>query len=106
MNRPRSADISEDAVLTFMSGSITGAVSCVNLTADDDEFLEINETYQLSLEAMEAGIVVDVGSTMDITILDNDGKTQAGQSGFYYLTRLGSSWADTERLHVVDFRSV
>lgn len=63
-----------DEMITFLVGDETGVIRCVNVSITQDDILETNETYQLSLIRLAADEdIVEIGrGTENITIIDND----------------------------------
>ena len=56
---------------TFTSGSNSGATKCVNITINDDEVLEGNQTFFLTLTATDSSVIIGTSATV-ITIIDID----------------------------------
>ena len=75
----------------FPSGSTNGSIRCVNITIEDDNSLEENETFTVTVTAAP-----DVVLEATITIVDNDG-----------MMALGGGWAGgtTESLIVAHIYS-
>ncbi len=58
-------------VLTFSSGASDGSMECVNVTIINDDALEANQTFSVTItEHNDAVEVVNVMTT--VTITDND----------------------------------
>lgn len=62
--------VSSDVV--FMSGSTDGDTRCVDITIEDDEALEINETFTLALTSSDPNVMFGQDMTT-VIIVDNDG---------------------------------
>ena len=56
----------------FISGSANNATQCVNISIVDDDALEGNQTFLLSLTTSDSRVIVGTNLTT-ITIKDNDG---------------------------------
>lgn len=56
---------------TFTSGSINGATRCANISILDDNALEVNENFTLTLSTEDSNIKIGTSVTT-ITIIDND----------------------------------
>ena len=55
----------------FTTGSINGAMICVNITILDDSILEENETFTMTLTTADSDVII--GTTMAaIIIIDDD----------------------------------
>ena len=50
----------------------TDAMQCVNVTIEDDEALEGDETFTVTLATSDRNVVIEMNVTI-ITIMDNDG---------------------------------
>ncbi len=60
-------------VLTFSSGASDGNTECMNVTIMDDDALEADQTFSVTLTEQDDN--VDVVNTMTtVTITDNDSK--------------------------------
>lgn len=62
-----------DEAIMFLSGDSIGATECFNISTVDDNSLEVNETYLLSIETDTNGVEI-INGVVVITIIDNDGK--------------------------------
>ena len=56
----------------FPSGSVDNATQCVDISVVDDDSLEGNQTFWLSLMTSDPNVFVGTNMTA-ITIIDNDG---------------------------------
>ena len=56
----------------FASGSTDGATRCVDITIIDDDSLEGDQTFTVTLSTSDPNVVI-VTSRINITIIDNDG---------------------------------
>ncbi len=60
-------------VLTFSSGASNGDTECLNVTIMDDDALEADQTFSVTLTEQDDD--VNVGNIMmTVTITDNDSK--------------------------------
>ncbi len=60
-------------VLTFSSGATDGITECLNINILDDDALEADQTFSVTLTEQDDD--VDVGNIMmTVTITDNDSK--------------------------------
>ena len=62
-----------DGVLIFNVGSISGQIECTTFTIADDDLLEGDENFQVSLESPTGGANLDDPISATVTIIDNDG---------------------------------
>ncbi len=60
-------------VLTFSSGANDGNMECMNVTIMDDDALEANQTFSVTLTEQDNAVEV-VNTMMTVTITDNDSK--------------------------------
>lgn len=56
---------------SFPIGSMNSATLCVNITIVDDEVLEENQEFFVSLSTKDPGVILESSETI-ITIMDND----------------------------------
>ena len=62
-----------DGVLTFNAGSVSGQIECTTFTIVDDDLLEGDENFQVSLDSPTGGANLDDPISATVTIIDNDG---------------------------------
>ncbi len=60
-------------VLTFSSGASDNDTECMNVTIMDDDALEAEETFSVTLTEQDDDVDVENNMTK-VTITDNDGK--------------------------------
>ena len=60
------------SILTFANNSMAGDMECVNVTIIDDDALEIDETFTVTLTTSDFAVILDNDVTV-ITITDDDG---------------------------------
>ena len=63
-------NVSTDEV--FVPSSDTDVMQCVNITIEDDEALEGDETFTVTLATSDPIVMLETNETT-ITIVDNDG---------------------------------
>lgn len=61
-----------DGVLTFNTGSVSGQRQCTTFTIIDDDLLEGDENFQVSLDSPTGGANLDDPTSATVTITDND----------------------------------
>ena len=66
-------DVSLDIVLSFPPGSVNGAVDCVTVIPIDDDVLEADEQFTVTLSSPTGGANLASPSMADVVILDNEG---------------------------------
>ena len=61
--------------LTFLPDTINGDIMCLNISIIDDNRVEYNETFSITLTVDNPLDTINGGSTAiaEVTILDNDG---------------------------------
>ena len=62
-----------DGVLTFNAGSMNGQQVCATFTVIDDDVLEGDESFQVSLDSPTGGANLEEPITATVTIIDNEG---------------------------------
>ena len=70
-----SAGVDYDAITTsrtFLYVSMNGDMECANVTIIDDNALELDETFTVTLNTSEPTVTLDTNATT-ITITDDDG---------------------------------
>ena len=64
--------------LTFLVGSMDGAMECLPVNIINDTLVEGDETLTVTLTLLTTGVGVTTGNNMtDLTITDNEGKEQS-----------------------------
>ena len=63
------------ATIVFPIGSVNGSILCLFLTLTDDDKVEYNETFSITLTVDNPLDTINGGSTdqADVAIVDNDG---------------------------------
>ena len=56
----------------FPAGSINGSTQCIDITITDDEVLEADETFTVTIDVTTPG-VMEGNNMTTVTIIDNDG---------------------------------
>lgn len=79
-----------DGVLTFNPGSMNGQRQCATFTIIDDDTLEGDENFQVSLDSPTGGANLDEPMSATVTITDNDSRLHN-----YYTVQLKSSLDNT-----------
>lgn len=64
------------ARLLFPTGSITGDIDCINISIISDNTFERDEIFLLIAIDVEDGIIFQQSSSINIVIIDDDGKIQ------------------------------
>ena len=66
-----------DTNITISSGTPSGSSLCFTVNIIDDELLEVEEVFQLTLESLSQPLVtvVDRLDILNVTIIDNERKT-------------------------------
>ena len=67
-------DVSLDIVLSFPPGSVNGGVDCVTVIPIDDDVLEADEQFTVTLSSPTGGANLASPSMADVVILDNEGE--------------------------------
>ena len=76
--------ISINSADTFTSGSTTNATRCVDITILDDNALEENENFILTLTTVDSSIILGTAETA-IRIMDNDSQCWASSLKVIYI---------------------
>ena len=65
----------DTSALSFLPGSLNGTEMCLNISIIDDDRVEYNETFSITLTVDNPLDTINGGSTAhaDVTIVDNDG---------------------------------
>ena len=58
---------------TFTQGSRNGAAKCINILIIDDNVLEGNQTFVVTLTTLDSNVILE-NTVTTITIMDNDGQ--------------------------------
>ena len=61
-----------DGMLMFNAGSMNGQQACATFGVINDDILEGNETFQVSLDYPTGGANLDEPMTATVTIVDNE----------------------------------
>ena len=67
-------DISLDIMLSFPPGSVDGDVDCVTVDVIDDDLLEADEQFFVTLSSPTGGANLAAPSMANVVILDNEGE--------------------------------